>query len=143
VTLVPTFITFHPWLSLEGYCDLLHTIARLDLVDHVAPIQLAIRLLVPRGSRLLALDQMRSRLGAFDPSTLTYRWSHPDPRVDALHQEVSTLVGARLNAHRRELFEEIASLALARAGMRAWGAPSTAPPRGRTEVPYLNEPWYC
>jgi hypothetical protein len=23
LTIAPTFVTFHPWLSLEGYCDLL------------------------------------------------------------------------------------------------------------------------
>src|SRR2546421_2070073 len=50
VTLIPTFVAFHPWLTPESYCDLLDTIAGLDLVDHVAPIQLAIRLLLPEGS---------------------------------------------------------------------------------------------
>ena len=59
LTLVPTFVAFHPWLTLDDYCDLLDTIAALDLVDHVAPIQLAIRLLVPAGSRLLERDEMR------------------------------------------------------------------------------------
>ena len=59
VTLVPTFVAFHPWLTLDGYCDLLDTIDALDLVDHLSPIQLAIRLLVPQGSRLLELEQMR------------------------------------------------------------------------------------
>src|SRR5439155_6579381 len=37
LTLVPTFVAFHPWLTLDSYCDLLDTIAALDLVDHVAP----------------------------------------------------------------------------------------------------------
>ena len=60
LTLVPTFVAFHPWLTLDGYCDLLDTIDRLDLVDHVAPIQLAIRLLIPEGSRLLELEEMRA-----------------------------------------------------------------------------------
>ena len=64
MTLVPTFVAFHPWLTLDGYCDLLDTIAELDLVDHVAPIQLAIRLLVPEGSRLLELDEMRAHWSA-------------------------------------------------------------------------------
>ena len=53
---MPTFVAFHPWLTLDGYCDLLECLQDLDLVDHVAPIQLAIRLLIPRGSRLLELD---------------------------------------------------------------------------------------
>jgi radical SAM superfamily enzyme YgiQ (UPF0313 family) len=142
VTLVPTFVAFHPWLSLESYCDLLDTIARLDLVDHVAPIQLAIRLLVPEGSRLLTLDDMRAHIGPFDPATLTYRWAHPDPCVDALQRDVTALVGMRLTTDRRALFDEIAALAHSRAGVPA-PAFDTRPARARATVPYLNEPWYC
>src|SRR5262245_36031551 len=140
VTLIPTFVAFHPWLTLEGYCDLVDTIAELDLVDHVAPIQLAIRLLVPEGSRLLELDEMRRHVGAFDAKTLTYRWSHPDPRVDALHREVEALVGSRLTADRRDTFDAISRLAHERAGI---ARPASKPIRDRATVPFLNEPWYC
>jgi len=140
LTLVPTFVAFHPWLTLEGYCDLLDTIAALDLVDHVAPIQLAIRLLVPHGSRLLTVDAMRQYLGAFDATTLTHRWTHPDARVDALHDEVTRLVGTKLTADRRAVFTEISALAHERAGLPT---PSPRPFRDRATVPYLNEPWYC
>ena len=135
VTLVPTFVAFHPWLTLASYCDLLDTIDRLDLVDHVAPIQLAIRLLVPEGSRLLTLDEMRVHVGAFDPATLTYRWSHPDPRVDALQRDVMALVGTRLTADRRTLFDEVSALAHERAGI---GRPAAnpRPARDRATVPY-------
>src|SRR2546423_2397049 len=104
VTLTPTFVAFHPWLTLASYCDLLDTIESLDLVDNVAPIQLAIRLLVPEGSHLIPQPEMRPHLGAFDPATLTYRWSPPDPRVDARHEQVSTIVGTRLTADRRAVF---------------------------------------
>ncbi|PYQ73108.1 MAG: radical SAM protein [Acidobacteria bacterium] len=135
-----TFVAFHPWLTPESYCDLLDTIAGLDLVDHVAQIQLAIRLLLPEGSRLLTTPEMRPHVGAFDPKTLTYRWTHPDRAVDALHQEVSTIVGMRLTADRRVVFEEVSRLAHDRAGMPS---PSARPFRDRATVPYLNEPWYC
>src|SRR5262249_2579562 len=140
LTLIPTFVAFHPWLTLDGYCELLDTLASLDLVDHVAPIQLAIRLLVPEGSRLLTLDAMRRHLGRFDPVTLTYRWSHPDSRVDALHGDISAIVGTRLNANRCALFDEISTLAHERAGLPR---PESHPARDRATVPYLNEPWYC
>ena len=141
VTLVPTFVAFHPWLTLETYCDLLDTIDALDLVDHVAPIQLAIRLLVPHGSRLLDVPEMRPHLGGFDADTLTYRWTHPDARVDDLQRDVMTLAGLRLNADRRLFFDEVRALAHERAGH----APEadTRPARARATVPYLNEPWYC
>jgi len=142
VTLVPTFVAFHPWLTLDSYCELLDTIASLDLIDHVAPIQLAIRLLVPQGSLLLTLDEMRQHVGPFDPATLTHRWSHPDPRVDDLHREITAIVGTRLTADRRAVFDQIRALAHERAG-HAGVAEQSRPARDRATVPYLNEPWYC
>ena len=117
LTLVPTFVAFHPWLTLEGYCDLLETIAELDLVDHVPPIQLAIRLLIPEGSKLLELDEVRGVVADFDPATLAYAWAHPDPRVDELQRQVAALVGVRIASDRRLLFEEISALAHDRAGI--------------------------
>ncbi len=139
VAIAPTFVAFHPWITLDGYCELLETIADLDLVDRVAPIQLAIRLLVPQASRLLEREELRVHLGGFDPGTLSHRWVHPDPRVDALQHEIGAIVGRRVNADRRQVFEEIFALAHARAGR-----PGALPPlRDRASIPYLNEPWYC
>ena len=51
-----------------------------------------IRLLIPAGSRLLQLPEVRRMAAEFDPSALTYRWSHPDPRVDRLQQDVERMV---------------------------------------------------
>jgi radical SAM superfamily enzyme YgiQ (UPF0313 family) len=140
ITLVPTFVAFHPWTSLTGYCDLLDTLETLELVDHVAPIQLAIRLLVPEGSRLLEVEDVRRQTGQFDAATLTYRWVHRDPAVDRLHQDVAAIVGHRLTSNRRSLFESISALAHERAGV---ARPATRPMRDRATIPYLNEPWYC
>ena len=58
LVLQPTFVTFNPWTTLSGYLDLLQTIAQLDLVEHVAPIQWGVRLLIPAGS--LLLDRVKS-----------------------------------------------------------------------------------
>jgi radical SAM superfamily enzyme YgiQ (UPF0313 family) len=140
LTLVPTFVPFHPWTTLADYCDLLDTIEALDLVPHVAPIQLAIRLLVPEGSRLLELESVRSLVEPYDRATLAYPWKHPAPAVDCLHQEVTAIVGGRLSTDRSAVFDEISDLAHERAGI-------ARPPRrargGELRVPYMNEPWYC
>ena len=141
VTLVPTFVAFHPWLTPDGYCDLIDTIDDLDLVEAVAPIQLAIRLLIPHGSRLLDLEEIRALVGPFDPATLTYRWSHPDRRVDLLQEEVSNLVGVRQARRRRDVFDDIRSVARQHAGRPQ--STLARPARARATVPYLNEPWYC
>ena len=141
LVLAPTFVAFTPWTTIQGYCDLLHEIARLDIIDHVAPIQFAIRLLITEGSRLLELDDIRPLTGTFDTRSLTYPWRHPEPRVDALQERLAAIVGVRVSAPRYETFAHIWRLAHEAAGIRHM--PELPEARPRTTVPYLNEPWYC
>src|SRR5262245_14751238 len=88
----PTFVAFTPWTTLTGYIELLTLLAEQDLIAHVSPIQLAMRLLIPAGSKLLQLPDIHSLIGAFDDTALTYRWQHPDVRVDRLCDEALKLV---------------------------------------------------
>jgi radical SAM superfamily enzyme YgiQ (UPF0313 family) len=111
----PTFIPFTPWTTLESYAALREALEELHLTDHVAPIQLALRLLIPQGSRLLELAEIQQVIEGWDGEALLYRWRHRDARVDEL--------AAQLMAQAAALERE-------------------APPR-RSEVPYLDEPWYC
>jgi radical SAM superfamily enzyme YgiQ (UPF0313 family) len=142
LSLAPTFVAFTPWTTMEGYCALLQAIDRLGLIDNVAPIQLAIRLLVTEGSRLLELDDVRRLLRPFDAASLTYPWVHADPRVDALQRSLSDLVGVSVTATRAEMFAQVWDRAHAAAGVRP-PARTPAPALPRAAVPYLNEPWYC
>ena len=137
LTLVPTFVAFTPWTTLDGYRDLLDVVAALDLVENVSPVQWGIRLLVTWQSRLLELPDIRAMVGPFDRTTLTFPWRHPDPRVDELQQGITTLVGVRLTASRQETFHAIRGLA------RAPNHEVATSPVPRTSIPYLNEPWYC
>ena len=95
VTLLPTFVAFTPWTTLEGYDELLETIDELGLREQVAPIQLAIRLLITNGSPLLELPDIQAVITEFDPASLTWPWRHRDPRVDALQESVMRSVGAK------------------------------------------------
>ncbi len=137
LTLVPTFVAFTPWTSLDGYRDLLDVVEELDLVPNVAPVQWGIRLLVTWQSRLLELPDIQTRIGPFDRTTLTFPWRHPDPRVDELQQRITKLVGVRLTGSRSETFEAIRDL------VQSPGHEITKSPNPRTSIPYLNEPWYC
>jgi radical SAM superfamily enzyme YgiQ (UPF0313 family) len=133
----PTFVAFTPWTTREAYRDLLSAIWSLGLVDSVTPIQYAIRLLIPAGSRLLELSQIRDLVADFDEGSLTHPWSHPDPGVDALQRRVLKTVGE--GGERAAVFERVWALA-----NEACAEPtglSAAP--ARATVPYLTEPWYC
>lgn len=85
------------------------------IADQVDPIQYAIRLLVPPGSAPLSRPALRPFLGARDPAAFTYRWTHPDPRMDRLHRDVSALVqhAADASADPGVTFQRVRSLALA------------------------------
>ncbi|HXP23056.1 MAG TPA: CUAEP/CCAEP-tail radical SAM protein, partial [Candidatus Sulfotelmatobacter sp.] len=79
LTLQPTFVPFSPWTTIESCLDLFQQLHRLDLVEAVAPIQLAIRLLIPAGSKLLELDDVRKLVGPFDANALVYPWKNANP----------------------------------------------------------------
>ena len=142
LTLVPTFVAFTPWTSIDGYIDLLNVVEELDLVAHVAPVQWGIRLLVTWASRLLELDDIKSRVGAFDAKTLTYPWQHRDPRVDALQRQVMAAVAGTTRS-REAMFETARELAHTASGQGKTSRSIDLVLPSRSAIPYMNEPWYC
>lgn len=138
LTLAPTFVPFHPWTTIGKYRDFLRWIRDLGLVENVAPIQLAIRLLIPAGSRLLELAGIRSIVGPFDEERLSYPWTNADPAVEELCREARRAVnaGERRRLPRGEVFAKVWELAFGDALER-----ESLP--ARATIPYLEEPWYC
>ncbi len=145
LTLAPTFVAFTPWTTLQGYNDFLHCIAETGLVENVAPIQLAIRLLIPAGSRLLELDEIRNLVGPFDEPNLVYPWEHPDPQVDLLCRQVQAVIqrGQKRSESRSQIFGRVQQLARQARGLLFEGTLPEQPGIDRAAIPYLTEPWYC
>ena len=143
LNLNPTFVTFTPWTTLEGYLELLATLTDLNLIENISPIQLAIRLLIPEGSRLLEHPKAQKHTGVYNQEMLSYDWRNPDRRVEELFQKVREIIhsGQNQGLSRREIFLEI------------WDCTNTFADdnrrlpvqnhRSRATIPYLNEPWYC
>ena len=81
---------------------------------------------------------MRPHLGELIKDAFHYRWTHPDPRMDRLHAEVSAAVAA--GADRKEPADQTFAQIVALAG----STPVTVerPAEGR-RPPRLTEPWFC
>jgi hypothetical protein len=145
IALRMSLVSFTPWTSLDDYLDVLEFVEQHDLVYNVDPVQYAIRLLVPPGSRLLGTPQLTPHLGRLDQEKFSYEWAHPDPRMDDLHREVCALVEAAVHADEDPFvtFYRVKHLALA---ARA-GRPFSAAPRGSAHSadrpPRLTEAWFC
>ncbi|MGH7354950.1 MAG: CUAEP/CCAEP-tail radical SAM (seleno)protein, partial [Candidatus Rokuibacteriota bacterium] len=118
IALRPTWIAFTPWTTLDGYRAWLDFVAARDLVDAVDPVQYAVRLLLPPGSLLLEHPALQPHLGPLDAAGFHYRWTHPDPRMERLHAEVTAAVGAttRQPEDPALTFERVRALADAAAG---------------------------
>ncbi len=148
LALQPTFVPFTPWTSLENYRELLALIRENDLIGNVAPIQLAIRLLIPAGSRLLELAEVRELIEPFDEAALIYRWKNADARVDELCERLQGIVsrGEKMKQTRAQIFEQIEDAACDAAGVTIEKRVATdglAILQAGAAIPYMNEPWYC
>jgi len=142
LALRPTWVAFTPWTTRDDYRALLDFIAEHDLVDHVDPVQLSLRLLVPPGSLLVEHPAMRPHLVDLRREAFTWSWRHPDPWMDALQAGVAALVAPAAEAGEdpAETYERIRSL--------AWdghaGPVLVAPgPADRPRPPRLTESWFC
>jgi radical SAM superfamily enzyme YgiQ (UPF0313 family) len=135
LALAPTFIPFLPWTTRDGYAELLSIVAGEGLIDAVAPVQLALRLLIPSRSRLLDLEDVQKVVTEFDASALVYRWRHPDPAVEELAAEALRIV--KQKATRRRHFAQLWDLVHSRPFVEDYDL------LPRTVIPYMDEPWFC
>jgi radical SAM superfamily enzyme YgiQ (UPF0313 family) len=143
MTLRPTWVAFTPWTTLDDYRELLEFVETHGLVDAIDPVQFSIRLLVPPGSLLLESAALRPFFGDLVKDQFHHAWTHPDPRMEALHREVSGAV-ARAADGREDAavtFQRVRELADRAAGVapRAFATPA----RDRKRPPRLTEPWFC
>ena len=100
---------------------------------------------MPPGSLLLETAALRRIWARSSEGTFTYRWTHPDPRMDALQAEVARTWRPAAEARPTRPSR---STACARSPTAAAGAPAparvaagTAP--GRKRPPRLTEAWFC
>jgi radical SAM superfamily enzyme YgiQ (UPF0313 family) len=141
IGIAPTFVPFTPWTTVEGFVALLDTLAALRLVENVPPVQLAIRLLVPKGSYLFRIPGFETLVEVFDESLLGYPWAHRDPQVDKLQKQILELAESAEsnNTPRRKTFEAMRRLAYERLGK----SPLPLPADLGSPIPRHSEAWYC
>lgn len=139
----PTWMPFTPITTPDHVAEIFTFLDRHDLFEVTDPVQLAIRLLVPRGSLVLEVEEIARHLGEYDPTTLSYRWSSADPRSDRLQGELAELAArqADTGSDRLETLVRMWETTLA----VSWrvGAIARIPAGAVIGRPRLTEPWFC
>ena len=136
----PTWVSFTPWTTLEDYWEVLEFVEENGLIDHIDPVQYSIRLLIPPGSWLAEHEETLPYRGPLDQASFTYRWKHPDPRMDQLQKDVAKLVEKDAQAG------EDAAVTFFRVKELAYGGQATgvvfAMPADRQRAPQMTESWF-
>ncbi len=146
IAMRPSLVPFTPWETLDSYLYILDCVQKKGLIDHIDPVQYTIRLLVPPGSSLLSQPSIQSSLGVLDQESFTYRWTHPDPRMDELHKAVTVAVesASQIGEDAVVTFHRVRNLAYAAIGREE---SSIAFPLNfesdRRRPPRLTEDWFC
>ena len=146
IALRPSLVAFTPWTSLDDYERMLDMVEAHDLIDATDPVQLSIRLLIPPGSALLAKSDIQRFLGPLDQAGFQYPWTHPDERMDRLHQAVSAIVEASAKEEEDAMvtFDRIRAITDEIAGRHAESSTRTRVSRpDRPKPPRLTESWFC
>ena len=145
LTLSPTFIPFTPWTTAAGYLDLLSVIIQLEMVDYVAPIQLAIRLLLPKGSRLLDHEALQPYLGSFNEPALSYTWQDADELTATLHLAICNIIqeSEKNGWDRRKSFTHILETTQQLCGQETNKDSLVFNDLPKPSVSRMSEPWYC
>ena len=145
IPLRPSLLPFSPWETLESYVKLLTFFEERHLVEHVDPVHFSIRLLIPPGSSLLSTPEEKPWLGELDAAAYTYRWRHPDPRMDALCQEVTELIEQAQAARQNPVmtFFQIKALALKACGQEICVSDEIEHYGQQKVLPHLTESWFC
>ena len=145
IPLRPSLLPFSPWETLESYTTLLDFFEEQHFIEHIDPVHLSIRLLIPPGSALLNESDNVAWLGELDASAYTYKWIHPDPRMDDLQRQIAQQVEQAecSQGNTVETFLRIKTLVHAAQGtrvslfkaLRSYGTPKV--------LPHLTESWFC
>lgn len=145
IPLRPSLLPFSPWETLDSYVELLTFFEERHLVEQVDPVHWSIRLLLPPGSSLLETPEEKPWLGELDAAAYTYRWQHPDPRMDSLHREVAGLI-EQAQVTRQDAvttFFQVKALALQACGQQSDAEREIARYGQRQVLPHLSESWFC
>jgi radical SAM superfamily enzyme YgiQ (UPF0313 family) len=141
IAIRPTWVSFTPWTTLDDFIEVLQFVEENGLIDNIDPVQYSIRLLIPPGSWLEDHEETLPHRGELDEASFTYRWKHPDPRMDRLQKEVAKLVEQDAQSGEDPAATFYKVMELARGGQPEGVTCSL--PADRQRVPRMSESWFC
>jgi radical SAM superfamily enzyme YgiQ (UPF0313 family) len=135
----PTWLPFMPWTTPGEVADIFEFIDVYGLAGATDPVQMSIRLLLPRGSLLEDHPAVVPHLDSYDAEALTWRWNFADPDTGVLQKELESIAANASDCGQ----EARATLNEMRAAVGRATARPMEPLERVAVVPRLTESWFC
>jgi radical SAM superfamily enzyme YgiQ (UPF0313 family) len=135
----PTWLPFMPWTTPEDVADIFEFIDDHDLAGATDPVQMSIKLLMPRGSLLEERPEVAPYLRGYDREALTWRWEFAHPETEVLHKELDAIAASASDCGQ----ETVATLDQMRAAVARTTGRTMPPIATASATPRLTESWFC
>lgn len=136
----PTWLPFLPWTDVGDIVGIFRFIDSHELTSATDPVQMSIKLLIPRGSLLEDHPAVIPHLEQYDESALTWRWQFARPEVAVIQKELESIAanasecGQQASATLQEMREAVERLT---------GEDLGPMPEEELVAPRLTESWFC
>lgn len=139
----PSWMPFSPWTKVDDVLGIFRFLDKHDLLEVTDPVQLSIRLLIPRGSLMLELPEVATAVTEYDPVALTYPWESEDSASDELQRRLAE-IASRAADGRHDPLETIVEMWAVTADAAGVAVSEAQIPAGATSGrPRMTEPWFC
>jgi hypothetical protein len=128
-----------PWTTPDDVADIFAFIDEHHLADATDPVQMSIKLLMPRGSLLVERPELTPHLTGYEGEALTWRWEFANPETEILHKHLEAIAASGSDRGQ----ETVVTLDEMRAAV-AHATGRTMPPLEiGSAAPRLTESWFC
>jgi hypothetical protein len=140
VHLRPTWLPFLPWTATGDVADIFEFVDDQGLSGATDPVQMSIKLLIPKGSLLEGHPAVTPHLRGYDAAALSWNWDFIDPETAVLQKELEAVAANASDCGR----EASATLDEMRSVVSKFSGRSLPPlGQGLAPVPRLTESWFC
>ena len=101
----PTWMPFSPWTELNDLSNIVKLIEKYELRETVDPIQLTIKLLIPKHSLIIKKPEINKYLGNYEKNSLSFKWEYENNDVEKLQSSLFDFIlnNSELDEHKQYL----------------------------------------
>ena len=101
----PTWMPFSPWTELNDLSNIVKLIEKYELRETVDPIQLTIKLLIPKHSLIIKKPEINKYLGNYEKNSLSFKWEYENNDVEKLQSSLFDFIlnNSELDDHKQYL----------------------------------------